>query len=175
MPGSGGAASIDIAEVLSAIRPALTEAAAAAGAAGAGLKEQKWPQPVCLRACAFQSARRRSRCRPPSCGHPAARTRGRRLGRHDGRIGKVARLKPGKLFLIELVRGASGQLRRLAAMMGGRLPTVGTVLWRHLRRAGLGLRLTRGVWRQSGAARIGTRHAHRVPARRIGWLCPGRR
>jgi len=163
----------DIAEVLSAIRPALTEGAAAAGAAGAGLKEQKWPQPLCLRACAFRSVRRRSRCRPPACGHPAPRSRGRRR-RHDGRIGKIARLKSGELFLVELARGVSGQLRRLAAMTGGRLPMVGTVLWRHLRRAGLGLRLARGVWRQSGATRIGAGQTQRVPTR-TGWLRPGSR
>ena len=154
------------------------EGAAAAGAIGDELIEQGDRNPLLLRACAFRSVRGRCRCRPPPYGLPAPRSRGRRrrygIRWHDRRIGEVARLNAGELFLVELARSVSGQLRCLAAMMRG-LRMVDAVLWRHRRHAVLGLRLTRGVRRQSGATRIGARQAHRVPAGRTGWLCPGGR
>jgi D-arabinose 1-dehydrogenase-like Zn-dependent alcohol dehydrogenase len=60
-----------------------------------------------------------------------------KLGAHyfiDSATGDVTE-KACKLFLIELVRGASGKLWRLAAMMDGRLRVVGMVLRRHSRTA----------------------------------------
>ena len=63
---------------------------------------------------AFRSVRRRCRCCPPPCGHPAPGSRGRhrwpgirRLGR---RIGKVSRLKACKLCLVQLCGGIRPRL-----------------------------------------------------------------
>ena len=63
---------------------------------------------------AFRSVRRRCRCCPSPCGHPAPGSRGRRrwpgIRRLGRRIGKVSRLNACKLCLVQLCGGIRPRL-----------------------------------------------------------------
>jgi hypothetical protein len=88
---------------------------------------------------AFRSVRRRCRCCPPPCGHPAPGSRGRRrwqgIRRLDRRIGKVSRLKAGQLCLVELCGGIRPRLGAMGMehLVRARHMVGMTVLWRHRR------------------------------------------